>query len=95
MVQPPGDLVGLVAQEKKAHGLNTVCLAGSNILLLSAAGHFQLAASQILDITDDGTNPTVEKPESQVFVAEQPSLVACLSGQTEDAGTSQALDPVR
>ena len=40
------------------------------------------------------SNAAVEQTERQVFVAEQPSLVACLSSHAEDTGAAQALDPV-
>ena len=83
-----------MTQEEKAHGLDAMCLAGADILLLSAAGDFELATAQGLDIADDGTDAAVEQTERQVLVAEQPSLVASLSRQAEDAGATQALDSI-
>ena len=94
VVQPPGGLIRLMTQEKEAHCLHAVRLAGANILLLSAAGNFQLTAAQVLDIANDGTNSAVEQTKGQVLIAEQSSLVACLSGQTEDAGTAPAFNAV-
>ncbi len=48
---------GLVAREKKTHGVYAVCLAGSDILLLSSAGQTLTArgVSRSWSITDDGT----------------------------------------
>ena len=94
MVQSPGDLIGLVTHQKKPHGLHAVCLAGADVLLLSPAGDLELAAAQGLDIADDGTHSAVKQTERQVLIAEQPSLVACLSSQAQDAGAAQALDSV-
>src|SRR5262249_59476553 len=48
--------------------------------------------AQGLDVADDGADPAVEQAEREVLVAEQSSLVACLSSQAEDTGAAQALD---
>jgi hypothetical protein len=94
VIQPPGNLIGLVPQKEETHRLDAVCLAGADILLLSAAGDFELTTAQGLDVTDDGTHAAVEQTEREVLVAEQSSLVASLSREAEDAGTAQALDSV-
>ena len=84
----------MVTQEKETHGLHAVGLAGADVLLLSAGGNVDLAAAQVLDIADDGTEAAVEQAKGQVLVAEQPALFPCLRGDAEDAGTAQAIDAV-
>ena len=79
VVQLPGDLIGLVTQKEKAHGLNAMGLAGPDILLLPTAGHLQVAAAQGLDIADDRSNSTIEETKRQILIAEQAALVASFS----------------
>ena len=95
MIQTAGQSHWVGDPRRKRHLLWTrVCLAGADILLLSAAGDFELTTAQGLDVTDDGTHAAVEQTEREVLVAEQSSVVASLSREAEDAGTAQALDSV-
>ena len=51
-------------------------------------------AAKGLDVADDGADAAVKQSERQVLIAEQPTLVAGLSGQAKDPGTTQALDAI-
>ena len=74
MVQTTGDFVGLQSLQIETHGLDTMGLAGSDVLLLAAAGDVDFGATQGLDVAYDGADPTVEQAIREVLVAEQPAL---------------------
>ena len=46
--------------------------------MLAAGGDFDRAATQGLDIADDGADPAGEQAEREDLIAEQPALVARL-----------------
>ena len=94
MVQAAGDLVGLQPLEVEADGLDTVGLAGADVLLLAAARDLDTATAEGIDIAHDGADPAIEQAECEVLVAEQAVLVAGLGGHAQDAGTAQAIDAV-
>jgi hypothetical protein len=60
MVQLAGDFVGLLALEEQAHGLDAVGLTGTDVLLLTARGDLETAATEGSDIADDGADTAVE-----------------------------------
>ena len=94
VIQSASDFVGLEALEVETHSLDPVGLAGADVPLLAAAGDFDLAAAQGLNIAHDGADTAVEQAKRQVLVAEQPALLAGLGSQPQDAGAAQALDAI-
>src|SRR5262249_11344716 len=92
VIESAGDLVGFEALDIESHGLDTVSLAGADVLLLAAGGNGDVATTQRLDIADDGAEAAVEQSEGKVLVAEQPALFPRLGGDAEDAGAAQAID---
>ena len=92
VIEPAGDLVGFEALDVESHGLDAVGLARADVLLLAAGGNGDVAATQGLDIADDGAEAAVEQAEGKVLVAEQPALFPRLCGDAEDAGAAQAVD---
>jgi hypothetical protein len=94
MVQAAGDFVGLQPLEVEADGLDTVGLAGADVLLLATARDLDTSLPQGIDIAHDGTDPAIEEAEGEVLVTEQAVLVAGLGGHAQDAGTAQAINAV-
>jgi hypothetical protein len=92
MIKSGGDLVGFVALEVKANGLDAMGLSGADVLLLSARGDFDVAFAKRLDIANDGADAAIEESVGEVFVAEQTALIACFGGHAEDAGAAKSFD---
>ena len=81
MIETACDLVGPQPLEIKADGLDAVSLPGADILLLAAAGDFDTALPEGIDIVHDGADAAIEQAEREVLVTDRPSLVTGLGSQ--------------
>ena len=94
VVEASGDFIGLQPLKVETDGLNTVCLARANVLLLAAAWNFDTSLPEGIDVADDGADPAIEETESKVLVTEQAVLIAGLGGHAQNACAAQAVDAV-
>jgi hypothetical protein len=92
MIKATRDLHGLVAFEKKTHGLDAMRLSRPDVLLLTSGGDDESLTAQLLDVADDCPHAAVEESIGEVFVAQQAALFLRLATHAEDASASQAGD---
>jgi hypothetical protein len=78
--------------QEETHRLDTMRLAGSDVLLLPACGHGHAAVAQDLDVTNDGAKATVEQAEGEILVGEEAALLTGLGGEAEHTAAAEAAD---
>jgi hypothetical protein len=70
MIEAACDLVGLQPLKVEADCLDSMRLAGANILLLATAGDLNAALPEGVDIANDGPDTAIEQAEREVLVTE-------------------------
>jgi hypothetical protein len=93
MIQTASDLHRLQAFEEQPHGLNAMCLAGADVLLLTSGGDDEALATEPGHIPDEGPDAAVEQAVGQIFVAQQAALLAGFDAQPQQASPAERTDP--
>jgi hypothetical protein len=74
--------------------VDTVRLAGADVLLLATAGNFNPSLAESIDIANDRADPTIEQTKGEVLIAEQAFLITGLGRHAQDASAAKTVDPV-